>query len=166
MDIGPNTSTAQLIQHILSRYHEAHRAELPPLIALSEKVERVHLNDSNAPQGLNAFLRRMQGELEVHMKKEELILFPNMLRGTNPHLLAPITQMRLDHDDHAESLARLSALTNAFTPPEGACRSWQALYVGAKKLHDDLTRHIKIENEILFARFEKEISAISASGLR
>lgn len=157
MDIGPSTPTNELIQHILSRYHEVHRAELLLLIELSEKVERVHQSDPDAPQGLGAFLRHMQGELEVHMKKEELILFPNMLRGTSPHLLPPITQMRLDHDDHAETLGRLSVLTNAFTPPEGACWSWQALYTNAKKLHDDLTRHIEIENDILFARFENVI---------
>ena len=31
--------------------------------------------------------------------------------------------------------------------------SWRALYAGVRKLSDDLTNHIHIENNILFPRF-------------
>lgn len=37
-----------LIDHILARYHEIHRHELPALIALARKVERVHHDVPNA----------------------------------------------------------------------------------------------------------------------
>jgi regulator of cell morphogenesis and NO signaling len=38
--------------------------------------------------------------------------------------------------------------------PEGACGSWTALYIGVRKLADDLVTHLHLENNVLFARFE------------
>jgi regulator of cell morphogenesis and NO signaling len=38
--------------------------------------------------------------------------------------------------------------------PEGACRSWQALYTGSAKLANDLIEHIHLENNVLFPRYE------------
>jgi iron-sulfur cluster repair protein YtfE (RIC family) len=44
-------STPALIDHILNRYHETHRAELEWLIPLAQKVERVHGDHEEAPLG-------------------------------------------------------------------------------------------------------------------
>jgi regulator of cell morphogenesis and NO signaling len=88
------------------------------------------------------------------MKKEELILFPAMRQKSTGGLDVPIAQMRHDHDDHSEHLRRLESITGNFTLPEGACRSWQALYAGSAKLANDLMEHIHLENDILFPRYE------------
>lgn len=146
-------TSADLIDHIQTRYHETHRREIAELIQLSRKVEAVHKEHPQAPLGLADLLRQIEGELEVHMKKEELILFPAM-HWADTALDMPIGQMRHDHNDHAEFLDRLKAVTEDFTLPEGACRSWQALYAGLAKFADDLVEHIHIENNILFPRFE------------
>ena len=147
--------TGWLIDHILARYHETHRRELPELIELARKVEAVHIDHPQAPRGLAVLLKQMQGELEVHMKKEELILFPAMRRRSGGGLDAPIEQMRHDHADHGEHLQRMQEITGGFAQPEGACRSWQALYFGAAKLADDLREHIHLENNVLFPRYEE-----------
>jgi regulator of cell morphogenesis and NO signaling len=146
--------TAGLIDHILARFHETHRRELPELVRLARKVEAVHAEHPQAPHGLAATLQQMLGELEVHMKKEELILFPAMRQRAEGRLDTPIAQMRHDHDDHGAQLRRLEAITDNFKPPPGACRSWQALYAGAAKLADDLVEHIHLENNVLFPRYE------------
>lgn len=153
----PEDSRA-LIAQILARYHEVHRRELPELVKLARKVEAVHAGHPAAPHGLADLLQTMVGELEVHMKKEELILFPSMLRE-RPGLGAPLAQMRHDHDDHGALLRRLEAITGGFALPEGACRSWQALYAGTAKLADDLMAHIHLENNVLFPRFEEPRAA-------
>lgn len=143
-----------LIDYILSRYHEVHRRELPELIKLARKVEAVHADHPRAPRGLADILQQMAGEIEVHMKKEELILFPAITAGSRAGLTGPIAQMRLDHDDHSAHLRRIDELCDGFAPPEGACRSWQALYAGAAKLVSDVMEHICLENNVLFPRFE------------
>lgn len=154
-----STSTGELIDHIITRYHEVHRRELTELVHLARKVEGVHARHPQAPHGLNDLLQQMRGELEVHMKKEELILFPAMRSGKAVELGTPIMQMRHDHDDHGEYLKRLEDLTNAFTPPPGACRSWQALYAGVAKLSEDLMNHVHLENNVLFPRFQRRPSS-------
>jgi len=145
--------TPALIDHILARYHETHRRELPELLRLARKVEKVHAARADVPRGLAELLGRVALELEQHMAKEELILFPAMKRQPALPLGAPIACMRHEHDDHGEHLRAIEALTNGITLPAGACRTWQALYAGLAKLQDDLMEHIHLENNVLFPRF-------------
>lgn len=146
--------TGALIDHIQTRYHQVHRRQIPELIALSRKVEAVHADHPDVPRGLAEVLHRIQGELEVHMKKEELILFPAMRRQAADRIAAPIAEMRHDHDDHGAFLAELARLTHDHTVPKDACRSWQALYAGTAQLQADLMEHIHLENNVLFPRFD------------
>lgn len=151
--VDPPADSRALIDHIFLEYHETHRHELPLLIELARKVEAVHAADPRAPHGLAHLLERLAAELDLHMHKEEMVLFPAMARGTEVDLAGPIGTMRLDHDDHGEALARLEELDGALTTPRDACRTWRALAAGTAKLADDLRRHIHLENEVLFPRF-------------
>jgi regulator of cell morphogenesis and NO signaling len=76
-----------------------------------------------------------------------------MIRAGDSMVSVPISAMVVEHLDHGDALEALAALTHDMAPPEGACGSWRALYAGVRKLSDDLTNHIHIENNILFARF-------------
>ncbi len=159
LDAGPMTApdaTDDMLDHILARFHDTHRRELPELVRLARKVEAVHAAHSQAPVGLADALETLISELEEHMRKEELILFPMMRQGGNPMIRHPIAKMRGEHVDHGEAMRRLDEITNGFALPADACRSWQALYAGAAKLVDDLMEHIHLENNVLFPRFEQE----------
>lgn len=145
--------TAALIDHILVRYHDTHRRELPELLRLAARVEARHADHPQVPRGLHAALEEAAAALEEHMQKEEQILFPMMNRGGHPMISAPIGMMRHEHDHHGERLAHLEALTNDCVVPPGACASWQALYVGVRKLIDDVREHVHLENNVLFSRF-------------
>ncbi len=150
----PLDDPAALTTFIETRYHQAHRAQLPDLAALALKVERVHGASPDAPIGLGTLLQRLIGTLEIHMKKEELILFPAIRRGGRPGLETPIAVMRADHDDHQNEVAQICRLTHDLTLPPGACRSWTALYEGLGTFLRDLNAHIRLENDVLFPRFE------------
>ncbi len=152
-DAAPTDDPAALTRHIETRYHQRHREQLPELAALSAKVERVHADDPRAPAGLAALLQKLIGELEVHMKKEELILFPAIRRG-GVSVREPIAAMRADHDDHSAEIAEIRRLTGGLSLPAGACRSWTALYDGLGAFVADLEAHIRLENDVLFPRFE------------
>jgi regulator of cell morphogenesis and NO signaling len=145
--------TAALIDHIIRRYHDVHRRELPELIRLARRVEAVHRDHPKVPAGLADGLQEILRELDEHMQKEELVLFPMMRDGGNPMIGMPIARMRVEHDEHGERLRRLEALTDYGQCPEGACPTWRALYAGTRKLVDDLMEHIHLENNVLFPRF-------------
>ena len=146
--------SAALIEHILERYHEIHRRDLPELIALAQKVERVHHDVPDAPLGLADMLKRLYIELDTHMKKEEFVLFPAMREGLEKGITQPIVMMRSEHDFHDETIQSIKGKVHDFVVPEGACGSWERLYTGTAKLCSDLRDHIHVENDILFPRFE------------
>jgi regulator of cell morphogenesis and NO signaling len=145
---------AALVDHILARYHEAHRAQLPELIALARRVEAVHAGHPQVPAGLADLLGVMHDEMLDHMAKEEQILFPLLKAGGHPMVRHPIAVMRHEHTAHGAQLERLATLTHDHTPPADACASWQALYAGTRRFSDDLMQHIHLENNLLFPAFE------------
>jgi regulator of cell morphogenesis and NO signaling len=121
---------------------------------MAERVEDVHFGDDGVPDGLSILLRRMIGEMEVHMKKEELILFPAIRRGGMPGIENPIAVMRADNAGHDRDVAEIRRLSANLTLPDGACGTWTRLYDGLAEFIDDLTEHMRLENEVLFPRFE------------
>jgi len=141
-----------LIDHVLARYHELHRRQLPGLLEMAQKVERVHAKKESAPRGLAAHLAHMAEELEIHMQKEERILFPLLRAGRGAMAAAPIQAMEHEHEDHGKNLARLRALAHDFHAPAEACGTWRALYLGLAELESDLMQHIHLENNVLFPR--------------
>jgi len=151
-DWSEATST-EIVQHILERYHAVHREQLPELIRLARKVEQVHGERADCPHGLADHLSVMAQEMESHMRKEELVLFPMIERGHGVMAEAPINVMRMEHDDHGVALRRLEELTDGITPPRQACTTWRALYAGLRTFRQDLMEHIHTENNVLFERF-------------
>lgn len=146
-------SDAALVDHILTRYHMVHRQQLPELLRLARRVEQVHGERPDCPHGLADHLAEMAQEMESHMRKEEDVLFPMIVGGDGQTARAPITVMRVEHDEHGVALARLAELTNDITPPRAACTTWRALYTGLRSFREDLMHHIHTENNILFERF-------------
>ncbi len=151
----PDAGTpGELIDHILTRFHDVHRQQLPELIRMAHRVEAVHRGNPDVPAGLGDALEAMQQELLTHMHKEEAILFPMLRQGGNSFVSQPIGVMRHEHNDHGAALEHLASLTHDMTPPLGACNTWRALYTGLAQLRDDLIQHIHLENNVLFPPFE------------
>ncbi len=143
---------ADLIAHLLERFHAPHRAELPRLLAMARKVERVHSDKPSCPTGLAAELERIGEELEAHMEKEEQVLFPLILSGRGRFASMAIQVMEEEHVDHGRNLERLREMTHGYTPPAEACGTWRALYLGLAELELALMQHIHLENNVLFPR--------------
>lgn len=156
MTEAPIEDPAELTRHIEVRYHARHRAQLPGLLQLAEKVETINFGEIGVPGGLADVLERMIGEMEVHMKKEELMLFPAIRKGGGPGIETPIAAMRADHDGHDRMIAAIRALTGDLALPEGACGCWADLYDGLGRFLADLEEHIRLENEVLFPQFEPQ----------
>lgn len=153
-DNPPIHDAAELTRYIETRYHAQHRVQLASLAAMAEKVETVHFGDEGVPVGLSDLLRDMISEMEVHMKKEELILFPAIRKGGVPGIENPIAVMRADHDQHQGTIAQIRNLTCNLTLPLGACGTWAGLYEGLSKFMGDLIEHMRLENDVLFPKFE------------
>lgn len=151
--VAAPAETADLVAHIIDRCHKVHRVEFPETIRLARRVEMVHQAKAECPRGLAELLTLMFDDLEDHQHKEEAVLFPAMIHGGTPTLRYPIAQMMREHVELGEQLAFMADLTDDFTPPQGACNTWRALYTACSKLDSGLREHIHLENNILFQRF-------------
>lgn len=143
----------ELIEHILSAYHQPLAEELPRLEGLIREVAGAH--SSREPKMFEDLLRTfldLKAELEEHMQKEEQVLFP-MIRNARGRMMAvPIEMMEADHESAGEALRQLRELAHDYELPEGACSTWRALWQGLAALEGSLQRHIHLENNILFPR--------------
>ena len=128
---------AEIIDHIIVRYHDRHREQLPELILQATKVERVHADKPSVPKGLTKYLTMLHEELSSHMMKEEQILFPMIKQGMGSQAMGPISVMESEHDEAGELLEVIKHTTNNVTPPPEACTTWKAMYNGINELIDD-----------------------------
>jgi regulator of cell morphogenesis and NO signaling len=145
-------SLTDLIDHILTKHHAWLKSELPRLSRLQYKVTAAHgaaHGDSLVPQGET--FEALRQELEAHMMKEEMVLFP-MIRAGSGSVTNPIRVMEHEHDSAGLALDRMRAVTGNYALPADACNSYRALYAGLQELEADLHQHIHLENNILFPR--------------
>lgn len=147
-----NAPLTELVDFIERRYHAGLRADLPVLIELARKVERVHADKPTCPRGLTSHLESMAEAIDDHLAKEEQVLFPIVRAGRGRMAACPVQVMESEHEDHGRSLERLKELTGGFRAPAEACASWNALYTGLARLAEELVEHIHLENNVVFPR--------------
>jgi regulator of cell morphogenesis and NO signaling len=157
---------AELIDHIVETHHAYLRSELPRLDTLLAKVLNAHGERfGNTLNPLAAVFSGLKEELESHLRKEEMILFPfvNQVEeaqaagGRAPRppfgsFANPIGVMEAEHETAGNALAEMRRLTGGYVPPEGVCNTFRALYWELDELERDLHTHIHLENNILFPR--------------
>ncbi len=152
---------AELCDHIETTHHAWLKQELPRLQAMLRKVAAVHGDRYPWTKDMAIVLEPFATELIAHMWKEEQILFP-LIRAQErdggldsakaPMLEGALSVMEQEHDDAGDALARLSELSNGFTPPRDACNTFIAVLDGLRGLTEDMQWHVHKENNVLFPR--------------
>lgn len=148
-----------LITYIQTRYHEPLREELPRLEAMLDKVISRHgdrYGDMLLP--LRGEFDALSDELLSHMTKEDRMLFPAIAAveqgtadaATKAWLSGPVAVMEREHESAGAALRAMRDITGGYTPPAGACPTFQGLFFGLHQLELDMHVHIHLENNILF----------------
>lgn len=168
-------SDAALIGHIVQTHHEFTRDELVRLEALLAKVCGVHGQNHPELFHIQSQFQELRRDLEPHMLKEELVLFPYMIQieesvakeQTPPvppfgTVRNPVRMMMTEHEAAGEILRAMREASSDYTTPADGCISFQTLYGALEALEADLHQHIHLENNILFPRAaEREDAARS-----
>jgi regulator of cell morphogenesis and NO signaling len=161
MQARSDGSLSALTDHIVRRYHEKLRLELPRLTAMGQKVIQAHGERHPEVREVAMVFAGLRAELESHMMKEEHVLFPfiELLESgagaTHPMLgrmASPIAVMEAEHDNAGAALAELRSITSAYASPADACATFRGYYEGLAALERELHEHIHLENNVLFPR--------------
>ncbi|MCU0414892.1 MAG: iron-sulfur cluster repair di-iron protein [Ignavibacteriaceae bacterium] len=154
-----------LVDYIINNHHQYVRRMIPVITLHADKVASVHgKNHSETIQIADLFLA-VREELEMHMMKEERILFPQikqmvLTQKENSQFFPPsfgtiqnpIRMMEYEHTNAGDALSQIRELSNNYTHPEDACNTFKALFSELKEFEEDLHKHIHLENNILFPK--------------
>jgi regulator of cell morphogenesis and NO signaling len=125
------------------------------------------LHGKNHPEleQMRAVFQSLAQELRMHMMKEEMMLFPYIVRMEEAVIQKepvlpppfgsvqnPVSMMEHEHDDTGEALRALREITSGYAAPADACISYQTLYRALAEFEADLHQHIHLENNLLFPR--------------
>jgi len=161
-----DASLSELVDFIEETHHMFLKQEMPRLYGLFIKV----LQANGSQHGeilvpLEEIFELLKAEIELHVFKEEHILFPYIRkaelyaegRGPKPEfhlpsLESPVRQMQYEHDDADVALRRMRQITSNYTLPKDASEDFRALYDGLQAVEDDIHQHVHLENNILFPR--------------
>lgn len=166
----PMDLLAEYIEKKHHRYVEEKTLEIKPYL---EKIARVHGGRHPELLEINEHFNATAGELAMHMKKEELIVFPFIKKmvkakedGTKlaapnfESIQFPIQAMMDEHTNEGDRFRLIEALSNNYTTPEDGCNTYKVTFALLKEFEQDLHLHIHLENNILFPRaieLEKEL---------
>ena len=155
----------QLADYIVQTHHAYVKNEMPQIYAYLQKVASKH--SERHPELFKIFqtFNAVKEEMEGHMKKEELILFPRIkelqklanrenanLQLNITYLQSPITVMEQEHDHAGSLLNDIRILSNDYTPPQDACTTYRLSFAALKAFELDLHQHVHLENNILFPK--------------
>ena len=152
------------------RYVEEKTQEIKPYL---EKICRVHGGRHPELLEINEHFNATAAELAMHMKKEELMVFPFIKKmvkakeeGTKvaapnfESIQFPIQAMMDEHTNEGDRFRLIEALSDNYTPPADGCNTYRVTFALLKEFEQDLHLHIHLENNILFPKaieLEKEL---------
>lgn len=153
---------ADYIEKKHHRYVELKTAEIKPYL---DKVCRVHGQHHPELLDINEQFTNSVAELSMHMKKEEMVLFPfirkmEQAKQTKTHLEHPhfgtienpINMMMHEHTAEGDRFRIIEELSDNYTPPLDACNTYRVTFALLKEFEADLHQHIHLENNILFPK--------------
>ena len=154
-------SMNQVIENILSHHQivkkiiSAIRAVLPIAIA-SEETYRYEL------LAIKTKFEMLQEQLEVHLYKEEMVLFPQFIglwknrnggRFAPSFLLTyPIECLESEHESAKSMLSEIKQLSRYYRVPQNTSESYQQVYKHLDALEKKLNDLIHLENTFLFPK--------------
>jgi regulator of cell morphogenesis and NO signaling len=155
----------QLADYIVQTHHAYVKNEMPQIYAYLHKVSSKHGERHAELYKIFQTFSAVKEEMEGHMKKEELILFPRIkelqklannenanLQLNITYLQSPITVMEQEHDHAGSLLNDIRILSNNYTPPQDACTTYRLSFAALKEFELDLHQHVHLENNLLFPK--------------
>jgi len=154
-----------LADYIINTHHTYVIRALPNIYTHAIKVAQEHGENHPETIRISQVFSDIKEELEVHMQKEEKMLFPHiklMSRanrdGNQMHYPPfgtvgnPIKVMEIEHENAGRLMSEINELTGNYSPPADACTTYRVLYEELREFENDLHIHIHLENNILFPK--------------
>lgn len=162
LDLLPLT---RLIGYLIDKHHVYARRQVAAIATLLAKLSAGHEKSPPELPRVRGLFKVLRQELLFHMEKEEVSLFPQIIR-TETNLCRPeppaapdfgpmrdpVRMLMHEHDQLCAMLDEIRAATNDYAPPLGAGASYRALCQSLRDLEFNLLQLIHLEDSVLFPR--------------
>ena len=144
---------AELCQYIVARHHVFVKQNIPAILGHLEKVATKHGDRYPNMVKVYQLFQEVSNELLQHLQKEELILFPMIIKNNGQpsrDYANPVQVMEMEHEHAGELLDLIRQLTKDYTAPEDACTTHRVSLEELRMFEEDLHKHVYLENHLLF----------------
>lgn len=168
-----NLGAGPLVDHIQRTHHEFLWQEMPRVTALLNKIVEVHGGRHPELAEIRAVYEQLRAELEPHMRKEELMLFPAIRALASEDappafpfgsVQNPISVLMTEHDQAGDLLEKLHEQTGGYQAPADGCATYQAAFAALAQIESDTHLHVHKENNLLFPMVVALEADIDAAG--
>lgn len=155
----------KLIGYLIDKHHVYARRQMEGIGALVAALSEPDDAKHSTLARVRALCEILRQELLFHMEKEEVLLFPRIIRmetaarHREPPLAPcfgpmrdPVTMLMREHDELCATFDALRAATNDYTPHASAGAEYRALCRSLRDLELDQLQLIHLEDSILFPR--------------
>jgi regulator of cell morphogenesis and NO signaling len=154
-----------LIEYIVENHHRYCKATIPVISTQLTNLIATESDKYPFMKPVAMLFERTARELEQHLRKEEMILFPYIKtlasaaelgrrRPIMPFLTldGPLKRMEQEHLESTQAFAKIRALLSDYTVPQGASEAYRAAVRGMQAFIYDAHQHVHLENNLLFPR--------------
>jgi iron-sulfur cluster repair protein YtfE (RIC family) len=152
-------SFQSLVEEIMATHHSLLKQELPKISSLFENLATEN-PDNYAVKESRQIFSKVRNKVEVHLKDEETVLFPNgiaMERGTATtpteiNQMERLAEMEKEHDNCGNTLSGIQNTLIAEVPDSEIRKQ---LLKAIQLIQDDFVVHVEKENSQVHPMFLK-----------
>lgn len=155
----------RLAEYIIRTHHRYAEKQIEIIKPLLEKISEVHGGQRPELFQIKEIFGKLAGEIVVHQRKEELMVFPfikRMVKASENNepfkhtpgrtVEDPVKMLKEEHDIQGDSFKRIAALSNNYETPSDGCNTYSTTLQLLQEFELDLHQHIHLENDILFPK--------------
>ncbi|MBL4745306.1 MAG: DUF542 domain-containing protein [Flavobacteriaceae bacterium] len=145
------------IEYVRSNFHQYIEDNVPLIGQYAAKVAEVHGEDHDEVVEVNVVFMQLSTLLGVCLSVEEDQLFTRMTTfsdttNTADEISTLTINLASNYKTIGDFLKELSGLTDKFTAPDGACNTYQTLYVKLADLEQKLHNYMHFQMNVLFSK--------------
>lgn len=158
-------SLTRLIGYLTDKYHVYARRQIALIGALLAELSEEQEESRPEMPRVRELFKVLRQEMLFHMEKEEVSLFPHIIRTETalgcaeppaaPYfgsMRGPVRMLMREHEDLCGMFDEIRAATDDYTPPDGAGAGYTTLCHALRDLEADVTQLMHLEDGVLFPR--------------
>lgn len=158
-EVGADTPTDALLQHLVDNHHRYLRDVLPMLVSLAKTVARLDRAEHVRLTNVRDLVQEFSDTLLLHLDREESEVFRAASEDASAPALLLLPAMEDDHVEVQDLLEEIRQATDEVAEPPLPSLGFRVLMRELAYLEANTRQHLHLENGILLPRLASKAPA-------